>query len=708
MGGAVSRRKTNKGRRSSAGAPNEAQAPTVDAAPPKRPASARRAPSRAVAGVGVGVGVLSLAVYLLTLDTSLPTGDSGELISAAAVLGVAHPPGYPLFTLLGRLALLVPVGSDAVRVNALSALLDAAAVSATYFAIHALLAEAGSRARNGWNAVVAAAVGALLLAFSSTFWDYATVAEVFALNDLFATCLFLIAFRWLRDPASARLGWLWLFVLGLSLCDQQTIVLITPALALVAWSGVRRLRAASPGWRPRGRTLAAGAGAFLAGLLPYLYIPIAASRHPAVDWGNPTSVGRFVDLLLRRSYGTLSLGMAGGSGSVSGQLSDLFGNLGQGYVVAGLLLALAGAVWAWRYRRGAGVALVAGFLVSGPLFVAYANPDLSLPVAHAVFARFYILPAIPVAILAGLGAYALLTALERLPPLGVLARAALPVVAALLLSVPAASAALHYANDDHRGDAVELNFVDDLLESLPPHAIFLSFSDEYWEGMTYAQVVDRTRTDVIVLDAPLLGERQYALQMRLAHPTLELPLGPYDTAADYNRLISANLPRHAVFFQGLPSVAGFADAFEQVYDGLVIRLVGKRAIRDPYALFLAHAATYEHLHYPTRSYPSTSWEALIARHYSVCAFSLGLALSSRAGGSKIAAAERMYRLSIETYPDFADVYLNLGTLLLFHGGAHTEVESLFGHYLLLSPNGPEANAVRRALVQLATAPAGAG
>lgn len=661
-----------------------------------------------VVAVGVAVGVLSLAVYLLTLDTSLPTGDSGELISAAAVLGVAHPPGYPLFTLLGRFALLLPVGSDALRVNALSALLDATAVSVTYFAIGAVLHDAGGRARGGWNAVVAAAVGALLLAFSTTFWAYATVAEVFALNDLFAAGLFLIAFRWLRDPGSARLGWLGLFVLGLSLCDQQTIVLITPALAVVAWSGVRRLRAASPGWRPRGRMLAAGAAAFLAGLLPYLYIPLAASRHPPVDWGNPTSAGRFVDLLLRKSYGTLSLGMAGGSGTVSGQLSDLFGNLGQGYVVAGLLLALAGAVWAWRYRRAAGVALVAGFLVSGPLFVAYANPDLSLPVAHAVFARFYILPAIPVAILAGLGAYGLLSALEQLPQLSVLAGAAVPLAAALLLGVPAASAALHYANDDHRGDAVELNFVDDLLESLPRNAVFLSFSDEYWEGMTYAQVVDHTRTDVTVLDAPLLGERQYALQMRGEHPSLVLPLTPYDTAADFNRLINANLHSHAVFFQGLPSVVGFGKAFEQVYDGLVIRLVRKGAIRDPYALFLAHAATYEHLHYPTRRYPSTSWEALIARHYSVCAFSLGLALSSRAGGSNVGAAERMYTLSIETYSDFADVYLNLGTLLLFHGGAHSKVESLFSHYLLLSPNGPQAEAVRRALVQLATAPPGAG
>ena len=257
----------------------------------RRPADRRpeRAPARDSPGarIGIGVGVLSLAVYLLTLDTSLPTGDSGELISAAAVLGIAHPPGYPLFTLLGRLALLLPVGSDALRVNVLSALLDATAVSIVYFAIHAVLVDVGRGASAARKEIVAAAVGALLLAYSTTFWAYATVAEVFALNDLFAASLSLLAFRWVRNPSSARLGCLCMFVLGLSLCNQETIVLIIPGLAVLAWLGVRRIRAESPGWRPRARTLAIGLAAFVAGLAPYVYIPIAASRVPARRLGEP-------------------------------------------------------------------------------------------------------------------------------------------------------------------------------------------------------------------------------------------------------------------------------------------------------------------------------------------------------------------------------------------------------------------------------------
>jgi hypothetical protein len=652
-----------------------------------------------VVWVGVALGLLALGLYLVTLDTSLPTGDSGELISAAAVLGVAHPPGYPLFTLLGRFALLFPIGSPALRVNAVSALLDAAAVSVVYFAIHAVLEESGDRSRAGWNAVVAAAFGALLLAFSSTFWAYATVAEVFPLNDLFAASLLLLAFRWARRPVVARRGWLALFVLGLSFCDQPTIVLLIPTLAVLAWWGVRRLRASVPGWRPRARTLAIGLAAFLAGLAPYIYIPIAASRRPLLDWDNPTSVGRFVDLILRKNYGTLSLGMGAASGSLGGQLSTLFGNLSRGFLVIGLLLALGGVVWAWRSYRAVGAALVLGFVVSGPVFLAYANPDLSVPVAHEVISRFYVLPAIMLAVLAGLGAYATLSLLGRPSGPGVWGRIAPLLGAAVLLGVVAASAAAHYAGDDRRGDAVELNFADDLLESLPRNAIFLSFSDEYWEGITYAQAVDHVRTDVIALDAPLLGEREYALQMRREHPTLALPLLPFDSAAAYDTFIRANLGTHAVFYDGLPAVAGFGGPFERVYDGLVIRLVSKGSIRNPYALFLTHATTYEHLHYPTRTYPSTSWEALIAQHYAVCAFSLGLALSSRRHVD-IAVVERLDELSINLFPSFADAYLNLGTLLLLHGGAHGEIESLWRRYLLLSPTGSGATAVRRALLQL--------
>ena len=115
---------------------------------------------------------------------------------------------------------------------------------------------------------------------------------------------------------------------------------------------------------------------------------------------------------------------------------------------------------------------------------------------------------------------------------------------------------------------------------------------------------------------------------------------PYDSAAAYNSFISANLRTHAIFVDGVSSPAGFAKPFEQVYDGLAIRLVRMGSIRNPYALYLAHATTYEHLHYPTQTYAPTSWESLIARNYAACAFSLGLALSSHGGGADIATAEQ--------------------------------------------------------------------
>ncbi len=79
---------------------------------------------RSLAGAGV-VGLIAFVVYALTVERTVPTGDGGELIAAAYVLGVAHPPGYPLYTLLGHLATMLPGGSPALRMNLMSGLLDA-------------------------------------------------------------------------------------------------------------------------------------------------------------------------------------------------------------------------------------------------------------------------------------------------------------------------------------------------------------------------------------------------------------------------------------------------------------------------------------------------------------------------------------------------------------------------------------------------------
>src|SRR5207237_5690111 len=79
--------------------------------------------------VTVAAGVL----YFLTAARYIIVGDSPELITAAATLGVAHPPGYPLFTMLGHLFALIPFGSIPFRVNLLSVVCDAVAVGAVYW-----------------------------------------------------------------------------------------------------------------------------------------------------------------------------------------------------------------------------------------------------------------------------------------------------------------------------------------------------------------------------------------------------------------------------------------------------------------------------------------------------------------------------------------------------------------------------------------------
>src|SRR6185436_3276683 len=134
-------------------------------------------------------------------------GDSGELVTAVAVLGIPHPSGYPLYVLIGKLwTLLVPAGSIAFRMSLFSAFCGAAACGVLY-----------RLARAAGLAVSAAILSSLLLAFSPTFWAEANVQRVYTLNALFVAAATLLAVRWCSaDEARAgRLFFATLFVAGL-------------------------------------------------------------------------------------------------------------------------------------------------------------------------------------------------------------------------------------------------------------------------------------------------------------------------------------------------------------------------------------------------------------------------------------------------------------------------------------------------------------
>src|SRR5437763_8371863 len=163
----------------------------------------------------VAVAVAAGILYFLTAARDIVVGDSPELITAAVTVGVAHAPGYPLFTMLGHLFSLVPFGPIPFRVNLLSAICNALTIGVVYLSAFRLT-----------RSQLAAAVAALLLAVNPTFWEWSLAAEVFPLNNLLAAVLILLLITWREQPERGVLLIAAFFVAGLALTNHQTIVLL--------------------------------------------------------------------------------------------------------------------------------------------------------------------------------------------------------------------------------------------------------------------------------------------------------------------------------------------------------------------------------------------------------------------------------------------------------------------------------------------------
>ncbi len=238
---------------------------------------------------GAAVALVVGAVYLTTLaPTVLPYGtpytlDSPMLQAAVPTLGIGHPTGYPTYMMLTHLFTYLPVGDVAYRVNLASAVYGVAAVAAVYTAGLLL----GRR-------VVAAAAGSLAFGFSEAFWSQAVIAEVYTLNALFVALFLLLLLLW-RDRRDDRILLVASSLAGLSLTHHLSSGLLVPA-GLVFVALVDR------GVFSRGRFLLAGIGSFALGLLPLLYLPIRAMMGAPLNEADPSTPGRFLNLVTGGSF----------------------------------------------------------------------------------------------------------------------------------------------------------------------------------------------------------------------------------------------------------------------------------------------------------------------------------------------------------------------------------------------------------------------
>jgi len=143
------------------------------------------------AGLLLGIGVAAAAglIYLLTAARDIVVGDSAEFVTAAITLGVVHPSGYPLPTLVGHVFTWLPVGSEPFRVNLVSVVCGALTVGVIFLIAKKLTGD-----------LAAAALAALALAFHPLFWSWSLVAEAFSPNNFIAATLVYLVIMWESRP----------------------------------------------------------------------------------------------------------------------------------------------------------------------------------------------------------------------------------------------------------------------------------------------------------------------------------------------------------------------------------------------------------------------------------------------------------------------------------------------------------------------------
>jgi hypothetical protein len=235
-------------------------------------------PRRKGSLLGAVIFISALALYWRTLAPSVATvfDDSLEFHLVCPTLGIAHPTGYPLYTLLGKFFTLIPIGDAAYRVNLMSAFFAALTVLVTCLIVRMLTDNS-----------LSAFFASLAIAVSPVFWSQAVIAEVYSLNAFFTTLMVYLLLGWeanrrqrpegsMSSATASHHLLLAAFVYGLSLTHHRLILLLAPAMVLFAWWTERRIFTNL-------RLVARLILLFLAPLWLYAYIPLRGLHTSSLD-----------------------------------------------------------------------------------------------------------------------------------------------------------------------------------------------------------------------------------------------------------------------------------------------------------------------------------------------------------------------------------------------------------------------------------------
>ncbi len=453
----------------------------------------------------------SLLLFLAFQAKAIFGGDSGDLVAAAATMGVPHPPGYALYTGFGWILTKIPLQTVAWRVGLLSSVPHAFTIGLV-FAIVVMLT----------GSMWAGLLSGFLLAGNYVFFLYSVTPEVFGLFDFFVISLTTTIFLWIRTH---RMMWVYAaaFILGLSLTHQQVILFLVPACAylLIQDKKFRHMRLSS-------YTVKLGAW-LLAGLLPYLYVVYAGQGSSMINWDRPGDIAGFIRLITRADYGTFVSSNAFGSLFIQRALQV------QAYVQfvfldftwIGLLLAAIGWWYLWKKARETAYFFLIALVCVGPAFFAYASFPLISRFTLGTYERFLLPSYLFLSILFGVGAYAMLEYAQSFRPQLWKKFGSVILICAYVVFLFFPASQMFVTSWRFYGlpaDRTMENLGRDVLSSAPSGSLILLDRDTPLFSALYMRYALHMRPDTIVLHASRLQSKDYFVTIQKNFPGFNLPI----------------------------------------------------------------------------------------------------------------------------------------------------------------------------------------
>jgi len=335
------------------------------------------------------VTLVVFASYLICLSPTITSDDSGELSGVTATLGIAHSPGYPLYSIIGKIfQTIFPLGNPAYRANILSALTSAAGAGLAVYFFSKIS-----------YSLTAGMVCALALGLSPFLYDTATETEVYGVVIFFMVLLLNILVS--KNISTRKKSFLASYISGLAVISHYTFILWVPAILWQMWWILKK----------ENQKISVGVivsciGFFLIGLSPVIFIYLRAQGQPLYSWEDPQTLKRFWQVVSRARYGGAGY-LAQGEMNIwepslwIEKIKFLTGAIQNNFSIAGLITGLTGIFITFLPSRkessvtsGNKIFLLLLLIGGGPGFLIMANVSVGNPSAESLLSRFLYMLAI--------------------------------------------------------------------------------------------------------------------------------------------------------------------------------------------------------------------------------------------------------------------------------------------------------------------------